>query len=283
MDKVAILADSLAGLPPELVRDYEIRVISDILTINGVNYRDMVDITPEKFWELFKSIKTYASSAPSPGDFVTFFRDAAKTTKSIIFISVSKQLSAVYNSASSARTMIKKEIPDLNIEVVDSKYSAGAMGFIVIEAARAAQAGKNMAEILQVIQDMIPRVKSICSMDTLKYIIRSGRAPKKAYIGELLGYKPLIGMVSANGLTDNLGTVKGKQNSFKRLVEMISEYTDVSKPLHVMVQYTNRIQDGEQLVEMVKAKYNCAEIYLTTYSPITCGHSGPINSISFYS
>jgi DegV family protein with EDD domain len=282
MAKVAVLTDSLAGIPPELIHEYDIKVISSILTINGKNYRDMVDITPEQFWELFKTLKTYSSAAPSPGDFVHFFQEAGKISRDILFISVSKSLSAIYQSAMSAWDILKSENSNLDIAIFDSKYAGGAMGFIVIEAAKAARAGKTKAEIIHIMQDMMGRVKSVCGMETLKYIIRSGRAPKKAYIGELLGIKPLIGMVSGNGLTDNLGTVKGKANVFPKLVEMMAEYADVKKPLHVIVQYTNNIEDGHKLAQMVKAKYNCAELYLIPYCPILCGHSGPINSISFY-
>lgn len=159
----------------------------------------------------------------------------------------------------------------------------GATGFIVIEAKRAAEAGKSLDEVLRIVQDMIGRVKSVASMETLKYLIRSGRAPKSAYIGELFGIKPLVGMISGNGLAESLGTVRGKERSFQRLVDMIAEYADIKKPLHAMVQYTNSLADGQKLAGMVKARYNCAELYITPYTPIIAGHSGPINSIAFYS
>lgn len=283
MKKVAVLTDSISGIPEELIKEYNIKIIPAIMTINGKNYRDMVDINPDQFWKLFKSIRTYVTASPSPGEFMNFFQEAGRTSDDIIFISASRQLSAIYQSASSAREMLRAENPGLNIEVIDSKHAAGSMGFIVIEAARAAAAGKTASEVIQAVQNMIGRVKSICGMDTLKYLIRSGRAPKKAYIGELLGVKPLIGMVSGNGLTDSLGTIRGKKRCFQRLIDMIAEYTDTSMPLHVIVQYTNSLQDGQKLAQMIKDRYNCAELYIIPYSPVISGHSGPINSISFYS
>jgi DegV family protein with EDD domain len=175
------------------------------------------------------------------------------------------------------------EYPQLKIEVLDGKSSAGALGLVVLEAARAARAGKGLSEIIGIAQDMIGKVKSVCGMETLKYLIRSGRSPLKVYTQELRGIHPLIGMVGGNGLVDNLGTIKGKQQCFDRLVEMIGEYADAGKPLHVIVQYTTRAEDGKKLMRMISQKYNCAEMYLSTYSQNSSGHSGPVNSISFWS
>ena len=283
MGNISILTDSLAGLPAELIKQYEIKIIPGVLTIDGKNYRDNIDITPDQFWKLFPSIKTYTTAAPSPGDFMKFFQEAGKTSSDILFIATSKHLSGIYQSAFSAQEILKSENPQLHVQVIDSKYAVGATGFVVIEAKRAAEAGKSLDEVLQTIQGMIGRVKSVASMETLKYLIRSGRAPKTAYIGELFGIKPLVGMISGNGLAESLGTVRGKERSFQRLIEMIAEYADIKKPLHAMVQYTNSLADGQKLAGMVKARYNCTELYITPYTPIIAGHSGPINSIAFYS
>jgi DegV family protein with EDD domain len=282
MSNISVLTDSLAGLPAELINQYAIKIIPGILTINGKNYRDNIDITPDEFWRIFPSIKTFVTTAPSPGDFVKFFQEAGKTSSDIIFIATSKQMSAIYQSAGSALEILKSENPDLHVQVIDSKYAVGAMGFIVIEAQRAVEAGKTLEEVLRVIQDMIGRVKSIAGTESLRYLIRSGRAPKSAYIGELLGIKPLVGMVSGNGLAESLGTARGKERCFQKLVEMIADYADASQPLHAMVQYTNSLADGQRLLQMVKDKYHCAELYIAPYTPIIAGHSGPINSIAFY-
>jgi len=283
MGKISILTDSLAGLPAELIQQYKIRIIPGILTINGKNYRDNVDITPDEFWKMFPAIKTYTSTAPSPGEFVNFFQDAGRTASDIMFIATSKQMSAIYQSAVSAQEILKTENPRLHIQVIDSKYAVGAMGFIVIEAIRAVNAGKNLDQVLQIIKDMMGKVRSVAVMDSLKYLIRSGRAPKTAYLGQLLGIKPLVGMVSGNGMAESLGTVRGKEPSFQKLIALIAEYTDINRPLHAMVQYTNSLADGKKLQEMVRTRYNCAELYITPYTPIIAGHSGPINSIAFYS
>jgi DegV family protein with EDD domain len=282
MSKVAIVTDTVASMPQDLIKSLGIRVVPMELIIDGKTYQDMVDIFPDEFWNRFKTIKKFSSNAPVPGEFVKAFKEAAKETDSIACVVLSKALSAAFQSATQAKGIIQIENPNLNIEIIDSKSYTGAEGFVAIEGARAAEAGKSLPEVIEVMQDLVKRVKSICAMDTLKYLIRSGRAPKTAYLGELVGIKPIIGGVKGDGLTEMMDKVRGKQKSFERLVEIVGQYSDASKPLHVMVHYTNNIEDGKTVLEMVKAKYNCAESYLISVPRFQADIPVPITVISFY-
>ncbi|MBI2854291.1 MAG: DegV family protein [Chloroflexi bacterium] len=113
--------------------------------------------------------------------------------------------------------------------------------------------------------------------------MKSGRAPKTAWVGELVQVKPIIGIVNGTGVVENLGRVRTTRKAMARLVDMIKDYADTSKPLHMVVHYTDRIEDGEELRDMVKAQYNCAELYMAPYTPTMAGHTGPVVSVAFYS
>ena len=182
-----------------------------------------------------------------------------------------------------AREIVKSEHTGLNIEIIDSKTAAGALGFIVLEAARAAQAGKSLAEVVEVAQNIIPKVKFTVAMDTLKYLIKSGRAPKTAMIGDMLQVKPIIGMVNQTGLVENLGRARGKQKAMLKLVELMKEHIDTEKPVHLMFHYTDGIAPAEELRDTVTSQLNCAEVYLTPYTPVMASATGPVVAISFYS
>ena len=283
MAKVSIVTDSTSCLPPELVKEYGIRIVPVSLVIDGKSYRD-TDITNDEFWKLFYAAKNLpTTSAASPGDFASTFTDLGKSTDSIVCILVSKALSATHESAVQASKMVKAENPNLNIEIVDSKTATGALGFIVLEAARAAQAGKSLEEVVQVAQDMIPRVKFLVGMDTLKYLIKSGRAPKTAVIGDILQVKPIIGMVSETGLVESLSRARGKRKAMVKMADMMKDYIDTSKPVHLMVHYTDGIAAGEELKDMVTSQLDCAEVHLTPYTPVMASASGPVVALSFYS
>jgi DegV family protein with EDD domain len=282
MAKVGIVTDTIACLPPEIISEYDIRILAVPLNINGKPYRDGIDISPDGFWEIFSDIREFTTAAPAPAEYIDILADLNKTTDSIACIFVSKALSAIYEAAIQACNLYKEENPNVNIEIIDSRTAAGAEGFIVEEMARAASDGKSLAEVIQVANDIIPRVKFITVMETLKYIIKSGRAPKTAYMGELLQVKPIIGMVNNTGLVENLGRARGKEKALAKLLELMEKYVDVSQPIKVNVQYTNSIKDGEHLKELVINRFNCTKTYFTPYTPVMSGHTGPVVAVSFY-
>ncbi len=283
MVRVGIVTDTISCLPAEKIKEYDIKIVSMALNINGKSYRDQVDISPQEFWKMFNDIKEFNTGAPPLAEFTDVFRELSKTTDSIACVFVSKALSATYEAAVQARDLFKKENPKANIELIDSRTAAGAQGFIVLEMAKAAQAGKSLAEVVQTANAMIPRVRFVTAMETLKYLIKSGRAPKTAYMGELFQVKPIIGMVNNTGLVENLGRARGKEKAIARLLELMEQYVESGKPLHVNVHYTNSLQDGEQLKQQVISRFKCEEVYLTPYTPVMAGHTGPVIAVSFYS
>ena len=284
MPKVAIVTDTTSCLPTELVKEYDIYIGSVNLILDGKVYRDQLEISTDEFWTLFKNLKELpTTSAVNPGDFKDIFTKLGKSTDSIVCIVVSKRVSATYEAALKAKELAESEYPGLNIEIIDSQNAAGALGFIVLEAARAAQAGKSLAEVVQVAQGMVPKVKFIAGLNTLRYLIKGGRAPKTAYVGELLQVKPIIGFVSGTGQVEALGRVRGKRKVMVKMVDMIKDYIDTSRPVHLMVHYGDNIKEGEELKDIATSQLNCAELYLTPFTPVMACHTGPLVSLTFYS
>jgi DegV family protein with EDD domain len=283
MSKIAFVTDTISYIPPHLLKEFKIRLVPTCLIIDGKSYRDGIDIDNDEFWNRFDSMKTFSTAAASTGDFVNVFKEAGKDADTVICTLVSKALSATNTAAVQAKKIVQEENPKANIEIIDSKTGTGAEGFIVLEGARAARDGKSLAEVLEVMQVMITRAKWVNAMETTKYLIKIGRAPKTLPIEVFQQIKPMIAMLHATGLVEDPGAARSKEESFQKMVDMIGQNTDLSKPLHVMVHYTNNIADGEKLVSMVKAKYDPVEIYLTPYSAVMCGTTGPCNAVAFFS
>jgi len=282
MSNVAVVTDSVSCLPPELVKELGIIIVPICLLVNGKPYRDQIDMSNDEFWKQFEDMKSFSTNAALPGDFVKAFQEAGKQTDDIVCTLVSKALSATYKSAAQAIELLKSQDSPLHIDLVDSRSAIGAEGFIALEAARAANAGKSRPEIAAMMQEMTAQVKWVNSMETTKYIIKIGRAPKTVPTEIFAQIKPMIAQLHNTGVVEDLGAVRSKQESFEKMVDLIGQNTEAGKPLHVMVHYTNNIEDGKQLAEMVKAKYQVAEMHMTPYSAVLCGTTGPCNAVSFY-
>jgi len=284
MGKVGIVTESTTCLPKELIEQYDIRVAPFHVNFGTKVYLDQVTITPAEFWKMFKNQKNLPTSGtPSPGEYAEIYTELAKTTDSIVSLVLSTALSAANKAALTAIDMVTAEHPGLKIELVDTRTAAGAQGFIALEAARAAQEGKTLSEVVKVAQEMVPKVKFIFALDTLKYLIRGGRAPKTAVIGELIGVKPILGIISEKGVVETLGKERGKEKAMAKMVELVKDYTDTSKPLHVNIHYSDDVEAGEQLKKLVTSKYTCVDVYMTDFTPVMTTHLGPCVSLSFYS
>ena len=284
MSRVGIVTDSTNCLPPELIEEYDIRVGPVTLSINGGTYRDQIDITPTEFYRMFPDLEELpTTSGVMPVDFVNHFEDLARITDSIVFIVLSKDLSVTWQSAVQARELFIKEHPDVRVEIVDTRTAAGAVGMIALEAARAAGAGKTLDEVVKVVKDVMPRVNFVATLDTLKYLIKGGRAPNAASVVNVMHLKPIIGLLGSPGKVKSLGMAAGKRKSLSRLVDLVKKYADPRRPLHIMVHHSGHPAEGEELKEMVISRLDCAEVYLTEITPVMTCHTGPMTGLTVYS
>ncbi len=105
MPKIAMVSDTVACLPPELVKEFGIRIVPVNIVIDGKSYRDGIDIDNVVFWRNFDSMKSFTTAAAQPGDFLNAYREAAKEADNIICTTVSKALSATYQSAVQAKKL----------------------------------------------------------------------------------------------------------------------------------------------------------------------------------
>jgi fatty acid-binding protein DegV len=119
-------------------------------------------------------------------------------------------------------------------------------------------------------------------LESLKYLIKGGRAPRIALLGDLMGVKPIIGLVNNTGKVDPLCKPRTRRKALQTMVDMLQDYVDTSKPLHVMVHYAESLEDGKTLLNMVTSTYHCAEVSLTEFTPVMSCHTGPMVGLSFY-
>ena len=284
MAKVKVITDTTCCLPPEMVSQYGLTLVPVGLVIDKTYYRDCVDIDLKRFCELLPTFtKQPSTSAISPGDFVSTFQELGKTTDNIVCILVSKSQSATQESAFLARRLLRAENPRLNVEIVDSKTSCGALGFLAMEAARLAETGASLAEVVKQTNAMASTVVYLSAPDTLKYLINMGRIAGGASLGESLDVKPVVGIVDDTGRPEVLARIRGKQKALEKVVDLIGKYVDAKKPLRAMVHYSVSREDAEQLKDMIMKRYRCKEMYVTPFTPVTVCSTGPMVGVGFCS
>jgi DegV family protein with EDD domain len=286
MSKVKIVTDSTNSLPKELIKQYEIEVVPFMMTVGKKIYRDEIDVSVEQALEMLPALEHLPTmSGPNPGEFVQIFNKLVPDTDQILCIVTSKVFSVTYSSASRARDVVKEMYPNLKIEILDSRACSGSLGFIALEAARAASAGKSMAEVIQVAQGMIPRVKHYTGMHSLKYLSHAGRVPKSVVApgdNEPLDVKNVISVNTANGQIEFIGKYVGMDQALEAMIEKAKQSLRPDQDVHFMAHYTNDIQVAEKLQKMALANFKCVECYITRHTGVMCCSTGPQYGISFF-
>lgn len=278
MGKVAIVTDTTASLPSELVHSYEVVTIPLLLHLDGNTYRDTVDMktASELFQLVGESSHFPTTSAPPPGEYVKLYQQLGQQTDHIFVVTMSSNLSLTYGSATQARAMVKKELPEVNIEVFDSKTTVGAMGLIVLAAARAAAAGKDLAEITSIAEAVRSRVSYLFMMDTLTYLARSGRISKaKAMAGNMLSMKPITEILTSTGRPDVVTRPRTKKKAIEILLGLVEQRVPAGRKLRVLIDHTGLVEEAERLKAALMDRLDCAEILLCRYNPISSMIVGP--------
>jgi DegV family protein with EDD domain len=269
MSNVAIVTDSVADLPPQVAEEFGIIVVPLVVRFGTDLYRDGVDLTPDQFYGRLRISKVLpATSVPPPAAFADAYDKLAEKTNEILVISVSSKLSATYQVALQTVGLIKKQC---RVEVLDSQWAVMAQGFITIAAAKTAQAGASLDEVLDVARHTMHRVGMHAAFDTLEYLERGGRIGKaQAFLGSLLKVNPIIGL--KDGEVYPSGRERSRAKAIDRLYNFVTSFSNVEG---LAVEYATDLDEANRLAQRLQSNYPQLPIYLSRISPAIGTHTGP--------
>lgn len=272
MQSVFLVTDSTADLPKKLVQELEITVVPlKVIFESNEAFLDGVTIETAEFYRRQVEKKEFSStSQPTPAEFADVYRELSAAGASIISIHLSSNLSGTVQSAHMAAGML----PELDIEVVDSKLASMGFGLVVLEAARAAREGKTKAEIMSHVKFMTEKVQVFFFVGTLEYLVRGGRIGKaQAFLGSLLNIRPILYL--KEGIVEPFEKVRGKARAIERLVQVMVEKFGGQAVLCSLVHSIDP-EGLEQLRLKVKEKLNlAAEPVVSELGAVIGTHVGP--------
>ncbi|MDI6604664.1 MAG: DegV family protein [Thermoanaerobacteraceae bacterium] len=218
MGKIAIVTDSLADVPEEFIKMYNIYVAPLVINIDGISYKDGVDLNKDDFYNLLNEGKMPTTSQVPPTEFIDMFEDLLKSYECIIAILLSSKLSGTYQSAVIAKNTLNND----KIFIIDSRNFSLGNGLIVIKAAEMALNGNSKDDIIKEVEDMIPKMRYIMTFDSLDYLYKGGRLNKsQAIIGNILNIKPII--MNDDGELKIVDKVRGRKNIIKWIIKYIRD------------------------------------------------------------
>ncbi|HFI0150293.1 TPA: DegV family protein [Streptococcus suis] len=268
-----IVTDSTSDLPISWVQENDVTVLGLTINLDGVTYETVGDnrITSNVLLERMASGSQPTTSQVNVGQFEEVFEAAVKEGQEVLYLAFSAALSGTYQSAVIAREMITERYPEANIAIVDTKAATIGEGYLVMQAAEARAAGKTLDETKQIVEDLVPRLRTYLLVDDLNHLVRGGRLSKAAgLIGGLINIKPLIA-INAEGELDPIGKVRGRKKGVREMLNLTLDGLDHSI---VMVAYTGASETAEAIKETLLEDSHVSDVLLTELGPIIATHTG---------
>ena len=270
MSRVYIVTDSTADLTEEEVKQFEISIVPMNISIDDENYIDGVTITKEEFKQkMIESAELPKTAQPSIGRFVEVYDELGKNGDSVISIQMMRSISGTVDAARQAA-----DITETNVTVVDSDFTSRSMGMIVKEAAKAAQEGKSVQEILEIVEDAKKRTTLYLTVVNLDNLIKGGRISQlMGMFSNLLNIKLFLQVI--NGKIEIIQKGRGLKSLQKKYDEIFEQMKATPNGIQeIGIMHAGLSDFNEGNIARVRELFPDVPLTIVTTSPIIMSHTG---------
>ncbi len=274
MSKVAIVTDSTANIPAELIKKYPVFIAPLQVLWDEKVLLDGIDIQPNDFYKRLSASKTMPSTSQvTPSSFLTLYENLLREGYDILSIHISQKLSGTLDSAVQARA----QLPGSRIELFDSETTAMAMGFHVLAAARAAAMGASLEECVGLLKKAREHTGVLFTANTLEFLHRGGRIGGGAkFLGTALNLKPILEV--RDGRVEAVERVRNIGKAIDRMLEISIKRMGSSSPIRLATIHANDPENAEMLLKKARDHFNVSDVseaYVSDVSPVIGTHTGP--------
>ena len=270
MARVYIVTDSTADLTEEEVKQFEISIVPMNISIDDENYIDGVTITKGEFKQkMIESAELPKTAQPSIGRFVEVYDELGKNGDSVISIQMMRSISGTVDAARQAA-----DITETNVTVVDSDFTSRSMGMIVKEAAKAAQEGKSVQEILDIVEDAKKRTTLYLTVVNLDNLIKGGRISQlMGMFSNLLNIKLFLQVINGKIEIIQKGRgLKSLQKKYDEIFELMKSAPNGIQEIGIMHAGLSDFNEGN--IARIRELFPDVPLTIVTTSPIIMSHTG---------
>ncbi len=271
MRRVGIVTDSTAYLDQDYAREHDIKVVPLKVVMDGVSYREGVDIGHREFYDLLRRPGVFpTTSQPSPGEFLEAYREMAERYEALISIHISGGISGTVESARTAA----KEMDGFPIQVVDSLTTSILLRRIIDGVVEARDQGAELEDLRRFAESAARTGNLMFVVDTLEYLHRGGRiGGAQALLGSMLRIKPILYL---HGTIDALEKVRGERKAVERMVEILLEKI-AGREVRLGVTHVRAEERMRELLQLVSRATGVpiSEIPHNETGPVIGAHVGP--------
>lgn len=283
--KIKLMADSTCDLSPEIIAHYDIAIAPLIITIEGREYRDRIDIGNDEFYRRLPALQAFpTTSQPTPESYLACFREAEEQGfGQVLCICMSNGTSGSYQGAVLAKELYLTTYPDtrIRIAVIDSLGMSHGSGWLIMKCARLREAGHSFEQLIEYCETTKQRVKHFLSVEDLENLIRSGRISNvSGWIGKLLHVRPIMTMKNTRGAI--VAKKRGQKEVLRHYVQEFKRRVDLEQTDFIIIGYTSDISRAEELKNLFLAQTGFGgDIYIMQMGVAVGTHVG-LNGLSMF-
>ena len=288
-ENFAILTDAGGDFTREIIEKYGIEEtpISTVVWPDGSNrdtdiYWDTM--TPNEYFTLMTNKKNnFSSSIPSPQTINDRLTALAKEGRNVIVITISSTMSGGYSAFTVGAREVMEQYPEVKIKVIDSLRYSGAIDLIAVEASLCREKGMDFDSTVKYLQDFRLRIHQCGFIDDLFFLARKGRIGKgKAFMGNMIGIKPLGDLCNETGQTQIIGKARGYKAVLKLFPEYIKKTIGHSTGKSFVVTYSLREAQALEMKRMIEETFHPENLIFVPVGQSTGCNVGPGLAAAFY-
>ncbi len=149
------------------------------------------------------------------------------------------------------------------------------LGWQVIAAARAREAGGNLEALLEAARPVRDQMVYYISLDTMEYLSKGGRiGDAVTFLSSVLKITPLICVKPDTGTVGASSPARSRKNAIEGLYRQFFKQIRTDLPMHITVLHNAALAEAQALAERVKEEYNPKELFISIVSPVLGVHTG---------
>ena len=231
------------------------------------------DMSITEFYDRMKAGGVAKTAAINTESFAEGFRGALEGGYDVLYIGFSTGLSTTYNSARLASLELAEEYPERKIVCVDTLAASAGVALLVDMVLEKKAEGATIDEAAAYAEELKLKIAHWFTVDDLVYLKRGGRvSPTVAFVGNLLGIKPVLHVDNEGHLT-NVSKSRGRHASILALAERLGKTAEAGSKVYI--SHGSCIDDAKKLASVIEEKYGFKVQLITDVGPVIGAHSGP--------
>lgn len=268
-----IIMDSTSDLPDGIVEKYSIDILPLRVFIKDKEYLDKVTISVEDVYDAMRKGICPMTSLPNPKKTYEAFKKYASNGIDFIFYSFSSKLSSTYETCYLIIEKLKKEFPNVKMDIVDTKAGSFASGLIALQGAILAKLGNKFEDIVKASKENIQYIEHIFTIDDLSWLLKGGRISKSgAIIGNALNIKPILDV--QDGKMVVIKKIRGRKRALNTVVDLVQQRIKEFPNQIIGITHADDLKTALEIKDMIIERIGNNNILIEKIGSVLGSHLG---------